>query len=52
MAKQKEDKSTLDLFLDQLGKVSQRGRPRIHANQAAKQKAYRERKRVGQGAIT
>jgi len=45
--KQKEDKSTLDLFLDQLGKTSQRGRPRVYANAAAKQKAYRERKRLG-----
>lgn len=42
------DKSTVDL-VDQVRKPL--GRPRIHASMAARQKAYRERKRAAGFAV-
>lgn len=42
MAKQKEDKKTLDLY----GEPAARGRPRVYQDNAAKQRAYRLRQKA------
>lgn len=47
MAKQKEDKRTLDLY----GEPAQRGRPRHYQDNAAKQRAYRDRKRAAANTL-